>query len=289
MFCDFIQATIDASPASIRSSIMRAGLAHSAEPQATGGMGYKQAIRFLDPARDSHITLYHDSANANPSLKCSGSAAAPAFDLIRRVWPDHSVSRVDWAQDYSEKGGFRRACRSIRALAKRHGMHDSGVGIIPLNPEMGATLGVGSRGSAVYVRCYEKSKELLKKGKITQEQFDPDAYRIEIELRPSKSPEKKLFAKLDPASQLGYSASSRDFANKFFGIDAPTIDRLKHQTADCDKSWEHFMKQIKNVAYEKAVADNNRYIGLAEPTFEDLASIAAQLFHDTMLQSWKNS
>lgn len=285
MFYDLYQATVDAPPGLIREAILDAGLAHSCENLATGARGYKQTMRFLDPAGDSHLLVFHGSSTSAPSVKSSGVAAEPVSAFLRQWKPEHSVSRVDVAQDFSEPGGFRRTCRSLKFIAKQNRV-TSGLKLLPTDPEKGMTQYVGSPTSDAMVRAYEKHKELLKRGLIAPEQYDPHAYRVEIQIRPNKAEEKKLFSRLDHASMLGYSPWVRQVALKHFGVDSPAIERVKHVASETDVAFEHALFQMRKMFRRKAVAENNRAYGLVNPTNEQLADILQTVLSPRLLDLW---
>lgn len=285
MFFDWYQATVQASPDEILEAIMASKIVHSFEPQPRGGHGYKQSMRFADAAGDSHLVLWHGSSTAAPSIQASSVMAEPMSKLIRSTWPQHSVSRADVSQDFSKPGGYRKTCRTIKSIAAAKGV-TSGYRRIPYEAEKGMTQYTGSEQSAAMCRCYEKGKELLRKKLVTLEEFDPNHYRVEFQLRPNKSQEKQLFATLDPGSMLGYSPWVREAALKVFNFDAPVIERVSHQPAEIDLAFEHALFQSRKTYRRKVEAHNNRHIGLADMDVDEELDLLWELARPRLRDLW---
>lgn len=288
MHLDWYQATIPAPAIAIRTALMDAKLAHSYEDQDRGGRGYKSSVRFMDEDLDSHLILFHGSTSANPSLQASGEAAEPVSAFIRKTWPQHAVSRVDLAQDFSEEGGFERKRRALARITKANAVN-SGWSYIPRQPEKGRTFYCGSPTSAAMARLYEKGRELLAKGKVTADQFDPHHFRLEFQLRPNKSVEKALFSGLEPRAMLGYSVWVTEAAKALCNVEeVEKINRLSHEAAEIDQAFAHLVSQYQGTLRRKAEADNNRHVGLVKPSNEELLSILMDRLQPALLEAWEN-
>ena len=124
----------------------RHGFASKAHLQADRGLSCT-----IQWGGDLHGDLVH--------VAFSGWRSGEGASLLRDVVPQHRVSRVDVAEDVCGPGAFSQLQKLSSRIARDHGLKRSR--IVPDNPMSGRTVYVGSRTSPVFVRIYEKGKQVL--------------------------------------------------------------------------------------------------------------------------------
>lgn len=135
----------------------------------------------------------------------TSAAAAHVADVLRSFWPDHSVSRADVAFDVDEAGSFEKLWPAVHALTKgRAGK--------PIKSELagdwldalhGRTYYAGGRASAFRVRVYEKGHE--QRSSHPDQTFSLDWTRVEAQIRPAKSGDKRAAATATPAELFAWT------------------------------------------------------------------------------------
>lgn len=142
------------------------------------------------------------SASGSHQIRVQGAWSVDIADWVRRMVPDHTISRVDVAEDYCQDGLFDKLVRRAEKIARAHGvgLERVGAGWYEHQREKGRTLYVGSRKSAVFLRIYERGKKLLGEG----QQADPNYIRVEVEIKP-KSAAKGLVVQMPPEAFFGCS------------------------------------------------------------------------------------
>lgn len=141
-----------------------------------------------------------DSQRGNVAVNISGTGCAwmrdwaevqDAMDSL----PGYELRRVDIALDtFKREVTHDKVVQAYRdGLFTLSGRPPSMTRIEPEDPLEGATVYVGKRENAKFVRCYEKGLELVKaypRGLITHMQGVPveDIYRVELELKAKEGP-----------------------------------------------------------------------------------------------------
>jgi hypothetical protein len=157
----------------------------------------------------------HDAQLDAAFFEFKGATTPNCVDAIRKSWPDrHTVSRLDSCEDYNEPGSYGRLVGVVDSV------RDPRVKSKQIAPRLGADDGIttywGSPTSRVMVRCYEagKMKERLHLAR-------PHWVRVEAQVRPGKSEEKRIASKVTPLEAWGWSAWSQRAAQKLCQVDVP--------------------------------------------------------------------
>jgi hypothetical protein len=101
-------------------------------------------------------------------VQATSAAAEAVVPILRKWWPDHTVSRADVAWDVVEAGGFDRLYAKVHELA-RAGAGTGGRKVSTstagdwLDREAGRTFYAGGTSSRLRVVVYEKGHEQLAK------------------------------------------------------------------------------------------------------------------------------
>lgn len=228
MKCDWYAATI---PDEIQRvvSFLSENLGGSLRMAKTGLNGYANR-GFLDDEGINLATLLWGGNNgANPHAFASSDQAEHFRNLVRDVWPEHSVTRVDVAEDMD--GGpelFDDFTARLVEYAKGKRLSVSTVGDwLTEEAHEGRTLYLGSTSSPARVRLYEKGKQIAKeqfysRGWGTPEGFPIDWVRLELQLRPQKAQKQK--AATDELEQLwGYAGWTQDVAENLLSLSVPRV------------------------------------------------------------------
>lgn len=122
--------------------------------------------------------------NLDLVFRATSSAAPTMARIVREHFPEHTVSRVDICQDYDEPGVFGRMVDTLDPLAT--GWKPRPVKVSThgdwLHAIDGRTLYLGSFKSQLFIRLYEKGKELA--ARHPGEVFSDHLTRFEVELKP---------------------------------------------------------------------------------------------------------
>lgn len=142
-----------------------------------------------------------------------GAATPEAVSGIRRHWPEaHTVSRLDSCEDFNGEDAYGRLVGLVDRCV------DPRVKSKQIAPRLGADDGIttywGAPSSRVMVRCYEagKMKERAHVGK-------PHWVRLEAQVRPGKSAEKAMAARISALDAWGFAAWSSRVAAEVAGME----------------------------------------------------------------------
>lgn len=147
-----------------------------------GMFGYAKRTEFVDNRGGVELTILH-GGNPKPNVRATSRHAAPFAELLRRLQPDHRVTRIDAAVDFAGPNVWGAALKTCQLVMDVRGM-DSGLLMQPDNPLKGATYYMGSRNSPVMARLYQKGHEQL--GRFPNCGADPEWVRLELQVRPQK-------------------------------------------------------------------------------------------------------
>lgn len=210
--------------------------------------------------RDGEVIgkVLYGGNGGSPHVFASGSNADELAHVLRELWPDHhGVSRCDVAIDFDGPGTWDRLEAFARNFAAEQGVKTSVYGdwITPGSPD-GRTLYLGSRKSAVFLRIYEKGKQL--RGLAIGSGQDPkgfseDLVRVEIQVRPEKD-SRQIAAQMDPVAAYGFSRWSQTFASDLFGLDLERVS-IKHVRDSDDDRALAFMRRQYGAVLERVVLE----------------------------------
>lgn len=163
----------------------------------------------------------------------SGWRSGEGAVLLRDVVPEHRVSRVDVAEDVCGPGSYSQLQRLSARVARAHNLKRSR--IVPDNPIAGRTVYLGARTSPVFVRIYEKGKQVLGELEKGTLQVDPALLgvdlqghpietwaRCEIEVKP-KAHAREALARYEPEQFWGCSDWSARLYRDLAGVEVPRI------------------------------------------------------------------
>ena len=156
-----------------------------------------------------------------PTIVAPGALSIDLHHLVTTRWSDFArVSRIDACADFCAEGLFDKVHAEMDRMHYERGITRHFIGTV----ENGRTAYLGSRGSDVQVRWYEKGKKHL--DQMSEE--DRDRYRhwvrLEVEYRPPKKLRRRVLH-LEPHEVFGASRFARELLEWTTGISATMIKR----------------------------------------------------------------
>jgi hypothetical protein len=220
---DWYQATVPAPVNDVLEACL--GLGDRVEFKHVKGLqGY--AVRTLvtdDGVSMGHVM--HGGVHEHPHAQFTSDAAVPGSAMLRQSFPDHSVSRVDVCQDYSDPDAFDRMLPVLLDAAKRHRVTVDTRGDHLLRQEA-RTVYLGAPSSAVRIRQYDKAAELRAKfssDPVRSQQVPQHLTRVEAQIRPQHKLIKRTFAYIEPEQCMGSSPWLREIWSQIGGMDVTPV------------------------------------------------------------------
>ena len=218
------------------------GLVASQLAAATGGRvvegkgrnGYAISYAIIR-GDDELVRVYGRSARwGEVHLVTTSESCDEVVPIIRRMWPDHRVSRadvsVDFAADFDELDARAVALVEARGVSHR----------LMTNSDGGATRYLGARTSETAVRVYKKSEQLRSQHPDRAESIPDGIVRVEQVTRPGKRDVKERAARMEPDEFWGFGQWTQAFAVELLGVDAERVPTHFRRPSDFARSL-HFL------------------------------------------------
>lgn len=274
---DWYQATISEDP-----QVLVDTLADNLRGEVVQGRamyGYEHGWEIRTPERTVARVL-SGGRNGRPNAWASGDDTDEFVPLVRSLWPaTHHVTRMDAAQDFRGAGAWDR----LQTVCLKHAddLH------LKVNQagdwyrgEDGRTLYVGSKKSPVFLRLYEKGKQLssihrsegtppsaradgsaMGLGQI-EDPFDPDWVRIEVVVRPSKEVRDHA-ARVEPEEAWGFSRWTQGVLTDAMGTDVPAVSMRTWRQPDDERAMQFAVRQY-GATFERLAAEAGGWSALGE-------------------------
>lgn len=259
---DWYQATVHAPPEAVLRAL-EAQIPHQMHRAARKGQNsFQHRTDLHDDDGEVFASVQHGGVNPHPNVKSTGEHAPALAAVLRHQFPSHRVSRLDVACDYRGEDAFEDSVRLMGAVGRTHKL--KGEKIIPDDLDDGSTYYLGSRKSAVRLRCYEKGKELFKRtgDPAWRELFDWT--RMELQVRPAKD-FKATAARMVPEAFWGCAQWTRDIAIGVLDMSPKAVTVKPTRIADHDRAWRHCMMQ-----YGPTFLEHVRRLGSWEEMMYDM-------------------
>lgn len=147
------------------------------------------------------------SAAGSSQFDCA-STASEVYPILQELHPQHSVSRLDAAEDLVGEGSWDKLEAMLSKVCTEYRVSMAPYGEGHKRPDgsrdatKGRTWYCGSKASAFRIVLYEKGLEQLAKGVPA----DPTWVRLEVRIRPSSKKKQEVgMMKLQPDDILGFS------------------------------------------------------------------------------------
>lgn len=139
---------------------------------------YRQGFQVHHHQRGAVATILAGGNGEHPFAWASSDSTDNFVDLVRGTWPhDHLPTRLDPAQDFTDRKAYDRLRRVARDIAKARRLSFPSI-TDELNAKAGRTQYIGSPSSDYRVRIYEKGWEQVEKLGIHNPDGLPDDFRI---------------------------------------------------------------------------------------------------------------
>lgn len=246
---DWYQATIAEDPLIVEAALLHRLYADSSEPSK--GMNAYGAGFHLKRDGNTVAVLLYGGHNSGVNVTATGEDARALAAVVRELWPQHRVSRVDAAIDYDGAGVWDRIYEEVLDIAnntpdgkpRRRPLHLETQGDwVRENSEAGRTLYVGARSSAVRLRLYEKGKKHRAERLDGWERFSPDWVRAEVQLRPQKGA-KSTAALLSASEMWGFSSWTRALYERLQDEEVSRTQMHEWRAPDDERAWKALLRQ----------------------------------------------
>lgn len=212
-----------------------------------GNLGYtrRSAIE-----RDDKLLAQVFTGSPRPGevhVVVSGDSCDRVVPFVRRMWPDHRVSRADSAIDF--RADFPDVDSRALAFAQDRGLSHR----LFTDSDGGATRYLGSASSEMMVRVYKKSEELRKKHPDQAGEVPDGIVRAEVVARPN-SRMKGAIAYMSPDEIWGLGRWSRDFASMFLDLEVERVSTHFRESSDWSRSLHWMGRQYGPLVRARAEA-----------------------------------
>lgn len=200
-----------------------------------GFNGYTHQKAVLRAGETLARVLYGGS-NGPPHIVASGAATDDVVPVIRAAWPQHEVTRMDTAQDFSEPGGYDLLAGFMEGLSASSRLTLTKLESVRAGVRS-RTLYLGAPSSRVRVRLYEKGRFEQQQG----HEADPHWFRLESQIRPTGKDARQHAARIDATEAWGMARWTRELASTAMGLDVEPITMQARREPD-------FMRALRNLA-----------------------------------------
>lgn len=227
---------------------------------------FKQAVGYVVEATGEQLaTMMWGGVNPHPHVSAQSDPAIRLAALLRSQHPVHKVARCDVAVDMLPEGIFDECFIAMAATSKAHSRL-SGHRHLADDLEAGSTYYLGTRGSPLYVRLYEKDKQLAKLTGDPVWRLPPFRgwTRLELEVRPQKQ-FKSIAATMEPHAFWGCSDWTRDLASNILKLNPEAISMKPTRVADHERAMRALAAQ-----YGTTLRRHRDRLGSDEAFLDDL-------------------
>jgi hypothetical protein len=240
---DWYAATIADSPQNVLDGLVSAWPGEAVGLEAVRPMhGYTHATEVLGRSGVLAKVLY-GGPNGAPNAWASGEDTGPFVEAVRKRWGGggHYVTRFDAAEDFQKVGAFDQLYQVAlaRADADRLKVNQSGDWHRLID---GRTTYVGSKKSPVFVRLYEKGKQMRQQVASGAELISADWVRMEVQVRPQKDA-RMVAASASPVEAWGFSAWTRKLCADVFEADVPRVEMHVYRAGDDERALQFMCRQ----------------------------------------------
>lgn len=166
--------------------------------------------------------------------------------VLRRLYPEHRVSRADSAVDYS--ADFDALDVQVLAFAEDRGLSHR----LITNSDGGATRYLGSPSSEVRMRLYKKTEQLRALHPEAAQTVPDGIVRFEVQVRPGKREMKAVLGRVGPDDAWGFAQWSGDLADAVLSIDAERVATHFRRPSDWTRSLHFLTTQYGPVVQRRA-------------------------------------
>lgn len=259
---DWYEATMDDLQDELVAPTLAAVLPGATLSRAKGRSGY--AVGWA-VERDSVVLahVYERSARLGEvHVSTTSESCAEVVPVLRRLYPEHRVSRADSAVDF--EADFDALDELVTAFAKQRGLSHR----LFTNSDGGATRYVGSPSSEVQMRLYKKTEQLRSLHPEAAVSVPDGIVRFELVVRPGKREMKDVLGRVEPDDAWGFSQWSTDLAASILTISAERVSTHFRRPTDWSRALFYFGRQYGPMVQQRALE-----VGAAQVRAEILAAL----------------
>jgi DNA relaxase NicK len=239
---DWYAATVKAQPRELLAGLCDAyGPGASVEPSRPLH-GYERGCEIAAGGMVRARVLY-GGRNGDPHAWACGEDTDAFVHVVRSRWGagQHVVTRCDAAEDFDAPGAFDALGSMALAIADERGLKVHHNGDWHRGVE-GRTIYVGSRKSSVFVRLYEKGKQLRSQLNYPGQGISRDWVRLEAQVRPEKEA-RAYAASMAPVEAWGLAAWTRELCAVACGSVVPRVRMHVWREADDERAFRFMCRQ----------------------------------------------
>lgn len=182
-------------------------------------------------------SVYGHSARAGEvHITTTGESCDEVVPLLRRLYPEHRVSRADAAVDF--EADFSLLDDRAVAFAQARGLSFR----LVQDSDGGSTRYLGAPTSETRVRVYKKTEQLRALHPDIASTVPDGVVRAELVARPGKRDVKELLSTMEPDDLWGLGKWTQQFAIEMLGIDAPRVATHFRRPSDWSRAL-HFLER----------------------------------------------
>jgi len=258
---DWYEVTFDGGNDSVVAYALAAETQGQLSP-ARGRYGYTSAHHIERKDADGTAvvlaTVFGKSARPGEvHVTVSGACCDELVPILRRLYPDHRVSRADSAVDlraeFADLDARALQLATDRGLSHRLITDSSG----------GATRYLGAPSSELRVRVYRKSEQLRALHPETADTVPDGIVRAELQARPSKRAIKQAVSTMTPDDLWGLGQWSKGLALDLLGFEAERVPTHSRRPSDWERTLHYFAKQ-----YRPSILRRAQSVGLDQAVSE---------------------
>lgn len=238
---DWYQATINDHPQHVLHGLQEAFNGSQIEPckPLNGYLHGHQLVR----ADGVVARVMSGGGNGHPNAWASGEHTETFQQCVRRQWGSgrHYVTRFDAAEDFEQPGAFDRLQLAALSIADRLRLKVNHAGDWHRAVD-GRTIYIGSKKSDVFVRLYEKGKQLRAVVSKGAEDISADWVRLEAQVRPQKDA-RLVAASCTPEEAWGFSSWTRTLCAEVLAMDVPRVNMHVWRESDDDRAFNFMVMQ----------------------------------------------
>lgn len=196
---------------------------------------------------DALVQVYGHSARLGEvHVSVSSESCDDVVPLLRRLYPEHRVSRADSSVDFG--ADFDLLDARVLAFANDRGLTHR----LITNSDGGATRYVGSDRSEVMMRLYKKSEQLRALHPEKSSDIPDGIVRFELQVRPSKRRFKEILGRAAPDDVWGFSEWSGDLAQMILSIESERVPTHFRRPSDWARAVHYLGVQYGPMAQKRA-------------------------------------
>lgn len=238
---DWYASTVPANPQVVLGTLVQEAELADLRP-ARPMHGYTHGAEIVRGSRVLARALYGGPNGPDTHVWASGEDTEWLVGRVRHHWPQHRVTRVDAAEDFTAQGAWRTLSKIALQVADAFRIRVIHQGDFHRG-EGGRSIYLGSRDSPTQLIVYEKGKQLG---------HDPNWVRVEARVKPRKLGKDRMCTAL-PSEVWGCAAYLQEMGERMLRVDLERIQvGTLYRVPDDARAWAALTRQYGNLLGGKA-------------------------------------